>query len=126
MSLSTSLTKRHVEPGFDHPEEETIVQTIEDHSEDAPAFFASIILSTEAWRGDLLRLLARAPVEHTQPWAIAIAAAALHDEDTDVREAAISALEIWGGAEAKEMLESHRDPQAWLAEYAHRVAKEIG
>ena len=124
-SLSSVLFKNPVTPGLEHPEETTVNETLEDHGEDAAAFFASIVLSKEPWRGDLLRLLARAPDNLTRPWGVALAGAALSDPDIDVREAAVSALEAWGGSEARRMLESHNDPQPWLSEFAHRVAREL-
>jgi hypothetical protein len=124
-SLGASLSRRHVEAGYDHPSEQTLHDALEQYSADAQTVLANIVLTRGSHRGDVMRLIGRLPTELTDGWGIALASVALNDQDVDVRDAAIYALEQWGGAEAARLLSAHFDPEPWLTEYAHRVAEEL-
>jgi hypothetical protein len=50
---------------------------------------------------------------------------ALRHKDAEVREAAIRALEKWGGDEALRILRQHRDAEEWLNDYVRQGTLDL-
>jgi hypothetical protein len=59
---------------------------------------------SRAERAPLLRLVGRMPRLQVAPWGFSLVATALKDEDLEVRDAAIKALELWRGPVALKIL----------------------
>lgn len=124
--LAARLRDIPLSDGYDHPAEPLLRDAVTARGQEAASWFSWLVLTSgELWRADALRLLGRVSAEVIEPWGYDLAGAALLDRDVAVRDAAVCALEAWGGAKAAELLASHEDPEPWLTDYARRVAAEL-
>jgi hypothetical protein len=63
--------------------------------------------------------------EQVGSWGIAVVKKALRHADVEVRDAAIRALEAWGGNESLQILQLHRDPVGWINNYLLQVIADL-
>lgn len=73
----------------------------------------------------LLRLLGRSARVDTEQRK-ALVRWGLSSESVDVRDAAVQAVENWEDRSLLELLRGHREPVAWLADYAANVVFDLG
>lgn len=127
-----ALDREFVLDGMDHGAE----STLDDLLREAPglAFEAFVDLTRSGdhrLAADLLRLLGRSPAVAASPspyFATSrrfLLVRALESPSVDVRDAGVCAAETWGDLGLVPVLRGHRDPVAWLAEYAVAVAADV-
>lgn len=131
-----SLTILHllaVEPiddGYSHPAEDVIEKALKKHNISAPLWVQAIYsenIKHPSLAGGLLRCVGRLKNDLVEPWGRNMARRGLSHPDVEVREAAIRALEMWGGQESAEALKNHTDsePVVWLKNYLNQVIKDL-
>jgi hypothetical protein len=75
----------------------------------------------------ILRLLGRLQHGLVGPWGLSLAINGLSHNDIEVRDAAVRALEHWGGREAFKALKTRADSETvhWLAAYIKQVIMDL-
>jgi hypothetical protein len=125
-SLLESLREEPVEDGLTHPEEAILRKALYTYAAEVRAWLKQRTSSgLAAKRAGLLRLVGRLSQLQAAPWGYALIANALNDQDLEVRDAAIKALELWRGPLALKILREHRESERWLADHLRRVVEEL-
>ena len=73
----------------------------------------------------LLRCIGRMRFEQVGHWGLETMREALVHNDVEVRDAAIRALEKWGGDESVRILQQHRDREGWVNDYVAQVILDL-
>lgn len=73
----------------------------------------------------VLRCVGRLEYALVGRWGLQVVDDALHHVDVEVRDAAIRALEKWGGHESVRILRRHRDAEEWLNDYVRQVTLDL-
>jgi hypothetical protein len=120
-----------IEDGYFHPAEKLIEDSLKSSKFDPnhwvyAAYFKHIDTEPTLAAG-VLRLLGRFPRGQVGEWGMVIAINGLSHRDIEVREAAVRALERWGGHEALDALKTCVDaePIPWLATYIRQVIIDL-
>jgi len=125
-SLLDSLREQPVEDGVTHPGEAVLRTALRSYGAEVRAWLTDRVTSrSSAERAPLLRLVGRMPRLQVAPWGFSLVATALKDEDLEVRDAAIKALELWRGPVALKILGEHVESERWLADHLRRVLEEL-
>ena len=74
---------------------------------------------------DTLRLVGRLSRRLVYPWGFVMAMAALSQPNIRVRDAAVRALERWGGPMARQILAAHQETVPWLRRYVAGVISDL-
>ncbi len=119
-----------IDDGFTHPAEEVIEKALKEYKILAPAWLQAIYLKNfkrPSVAAGILRCIGRLPDDLVEPWGRDLASRGLSHPDLEVREAAIRALEMWGGQESAETLKTYIDsePVAWLKKYGKQVINDL-
>ena len=129
--LAYLLTLEPIEDAYDHPAEKLVEDSLKSSQFDPThwlykSYFENINRKS-LLSGAILRLLSRLPRSLVGRWGLVVAINGLAHRDIEVREAAIRALERWGGHEAFVALKAHGDaePMPWLAAYIRQVIKDL-
>ncbi len=72
-----------------------------------------------------LRCLGRLTNPGSSAWRAALVGGALAHSDVGVRDAAVQAVESWDGTDLIDLLEAHREGEAWLASYIGEVTQDL-
>lgn len=62
----------------------------------------------------------------TTQWRTGLIGAALAIDDVEIRDAAVQAVESWGGEDLLEILKSHQEPESWMRDYIQAVIEDLG
>lgn len=122
-ALFAAINEEPVEDGVVHRAEAVLAAHVEEFGATALVEHACGS-STPARSASLLRLLSRvsrldAEQRH------AIVRRGLASANVEIRDAAVQAAETWEDTALAELLRHHREPVAWLSEYARRVASDL-
>ena len=125
--IRTALEADPIEDGYSHPAEASLEKVIRDSSHHAGDWLIDI-LSSHRWnaslRAGLLRLLSRQkPL--TKEWRLRVIQVCLSSPNLELRDAAVQAAESWEDAGAVQLLQEHREPCTWLADYISRVTRDL-
>jgi len=127
--LVAQLLDESIEDGVAHPAEvsinkafhrspsaclQTLSQVLRDNYRDRPSLCASV-----------LRCIGRMSFDQAGHWGLKTANEALYHNDVEIRDAAIRALEKWGGNESVRTLRQHRDSEDWLNDYVMQVILDL-
>lgn len=127
--LIAILRDEPIEDGVTHPAEAVIAgvlckntsacknwlsRALEEHKVTHPSLAASIV-----------RCVGRLEYVQVDAWGMGVADDALRHGSVEVREAAVRALEAWGGRKALEMLRNHHDKRPWLDDYVQDVIADL-
>jgi hypothetical protein len=123
--LAVLFDEHDVEDGRAHVAERVLHRVLREQAGAAEWCSRAVLRPETRWRASLLRILGRQDIALVLPWGYDLAALALMDSDIEVRDAAVRALEHWGGEKAIELLGRHVDAAPWLTRYAQRVAAEL-
>lgn len=131
IQLLNSLKSEPVEEGYTHPAEEIIEKAL--HSSEPLAqgwleeFYDAAAISQPLIAADTLKIIGRLEFGLAQPWGNAIALRALNHPNVHVRDAAVQALELWGGITSRKILEQHlkKEKETWLVEYIKQVITDL-
>jgi len=129
----TILRLLEVEPiddGYSHPAEEIIEKALKKYNTLAPIWVQTIYLENfkrPSVAAGILRCIGRLKDDLVEPWGRSMARRGLSYPELEVREAAIRALEMWGGQESAETLKTYIDsePVAWLKNYVKQVINDL-
>lgn len=123
-AIHRAIERQPVEDGYSHPAEELVADHVER--------FGGGGLVEHTWSAngptdapDLIRLMGRTP-EIAPDLRRLIVERGLASGDVAVRDASIQAVETWEDASLIALIRAHRDPVGWLAEYAEKVARDLG
>lgn len=127
-ALVEALTVEPIENGYPHPVDETLDELDVGDPAGLGACFQRVFyrsLDKPALAAGLLLAASRLPRVVTDVWGQLLAAAGLRNPHPEIREAAVRALEHWGGAAAIELLSRHQEPLQWLARYVEGVVEDL-
>ena len=128
-SIVRALEDEPIEDGFLHPADKLIEAAMRADTMACREWLARTLTenfsSRPALAGAILRCISRLDHSRVVGWGGGLVRSALAHRDVEVREAAIRALEAWGGDEAISLLRNHADSEPWLAEYTQRVIKDL-
>jgi hypothetical protein len=125
--IRAALEADPIEDGYTHPAESFLEKVIRDSGDRAGDWLIGI-LSNDHWsvslRAGLLRLLSRQkPL--TQEWRLRVIQLGLSSPSIELRDAAVQAAESWEDAGVMQILQAHREPCTWLADYVSRVIQDL-
>lgn len=127
--LVARLIDEPIEDGVSHPAEQLIAQALRDNARVCHDWISEALV--EQYRthpslgASILRCVGRLRFEQVRGWGLRVVDDALGEQDVEVREAAVRALEAWGGTECLELLERHVDSVPWVNEYVRQVIMDI-
>lgn len=125
------LDMEPIEDGCSHPGEMLINRTLAKQGTASAQWIQAIYHENLNRRpsiaAGILRCLGRLSRNVTHPWGVSLAISGLSNSDIEIRDAAVRALETWGGPESLEALERHlgNESVAWLADYTRRVIADL-
>lgn len=119
-AIVQSISVHPVEDGVAHPMEASMAAFIVRYGVPNEIFTRGL---RPAQTAGLLHLLGRTRVPSwTQ---LNLLVSGLASNSVEIRDAAIQAAENWENPSLASVLRAHRDPRAWLADYASRVANDL-
>jgi len=128
-SLIALVLDEAIEDGVSHPGEDLIHEALHrsrcecldwlsgilnEHYKDRPSLCASI-----------LRCIGRLEQRQVGQWGLHVVDHALRSKDIEIRDAAVCALEEWGGDESVRILRRHHDTEDWLNAYVQQVIIDL-
>ncbi len=130
MTILRLLEAEPIDDGYSHPAEEVMENTLKSDKTLAPAWIQAIYLENfkrPSIAAGILRCVGRLKNDLVEPWGRNIARRGLSHSGIEVREAAIRALETWGGRESVETLKAYVDdePVLWLKNYLAQVITDL-
>ncbi|MCH7840306.1 MAG: hypothetical protein IID38_08745 [Planctomycetes bacterium] len=127
--LIAALLDEPIEDGVTHPAEHVIDEALRTNSSECRDWLSRVLVEHYQTRpsisASIVRCIGRLEYDQVGRWGMRVADHALRDKDVEVREAAVRALEAWGGCEALSILRSHSDSLAWLNEYVGQVIVDL-
>jgi len=119
-----------IEDGYPHPAERIIKKALETYHLTAIDWIKYAYLRNierPAIAAGILRCLGRLSSDLTSLWGIVMAASGLLQSDIEIRDAAVRALEAWGGLESLVTLKAHvqSEKSSWLKRYIEQVIKDL-
>jgi hypothetical protein len=130
MTILHLLEVEPIDDGHSHPAEEAMENALKRYKVLAPAWIQAIYLKNfkrPSAAGGILRCIGRLKDDLVEPWGRSMAIRGLSHPELEVREAAVRALEMWGGQDSVEALKVYIDgePVAWLKSYASQVINDL-
>lgn len=128
--LVFELDSETVEDGVVHTVEVAIQRALIRYPQDAPTWIKELfdeILAQEklSYASGLLQCLGRLRPEGIINIAKSLVIKGLGHENIELREAAITVIEQWGGEDMLEILRQHQEQVPWLANYAQKVIQDF-
>lgn len=122
-ALFTAIDEEPVEDGVVHRAEAAVAAYLREFG--ASGIVEHVCGASEASRpASLLRLLSRVTRLDAEQRR-AVVRRGLASTNVELRDAAVQAAETWEDAALADLLRRHREPVAWLSEYAQRVAFDL-
>jgi hypothetical protein len=126
--LRSLLLSEPTERGFAHPAEELIRRSLGScrplTADWIQAMFTENIMDARL-AAAILFVLGHLKRESVQPWGYAMTMTGLMHPDIEVRDAAVKALESWGGPDAVQILSRHHEKVSWLRRYVDGVISDL-
>lgn len=117
-----------VEDGVAHPAERILARALR-IGEQAAALDVIGALCVDTARPGFsaatLRCLGRLTNPGSSAWRAALVGGALAHTHLEVRDAAVQAVESWGGTDMIDILLAHRECEAWLTEDVREVTQDL-
>lgn len=127
--LITTLIDEPIEDGVTHRAEQVINEALRTNSSECRAWLSRTLAEHCQRRpsisASIIRCIGRVDYDQVEQWGLDVVDGALRNEDVEVREAAIRALEAWGGPEALDILHHHTDTEDWLKDYVEQVIVDL-
>jgi hypothetical protein len=119
-----------LEDGVSHPIEQRLKDELMNNPSGAPEVIQRLFdewSERPSFAAALLRCLGRLHPAIVGEWGLGLASNALSHRDVEVRDAAVSALELWGGDGARRALQKYaeQEPVSWLARYMKQVVTDL-
>ena len=124
--LRTAFEVHPFENGIEHAAEEIIA--LASHNEWVFTWFRDFCTDMErpSFAASVLRCLGRDPRIGSEEWRCGLIQEALAIDDVEIRDAAIQAVESWGGKDLVEILRTHEEPEPWMRQYVEDVIADLG
>ena len=126
--LQTDFVGTPVEAGMTHESERTLARALSNcQDEDVLGWIAEFCtdFGRPSVAASILRCLANLHNPGTTEWRIKLVRNALHTGHIEIKEAAVRAVEHWGGSDLLTVLSSHQEDVPWLREYIEGVIDDL-
>ena len=126
--LSAAFDAEPVEDGVVHPAERILDRALQTGGPStALGDVAALCVDTARpkFSAATLRCLGRLPPPGSSAWRLSVISEALAHSDVELRDAAVQAVESWGDPKLVDVLRSHREVEAWLADYIREVTEDL-
>jgi len=122
--ICAMLAEIPIESGIYHPAQATIAEALKSCGGKC---ITSLVFRAKlpCSRADLVQCISRLPLDSVDPWGYPLAKQLLQDENIEIRDGAICALEHWGGQEALVILRNHHDSSPILREYVAEILDDL-
>lgn len=127
-ALQASFEAAPLGDGSGHPAEKIIDEALQSGAGPSALGWLKAFCLDAARPGfaaSVLRCLGRQADAGTADWRVALVRDGLATDGVEIRDAAVQAAEAWGDLGMVEVLESHREPVAWLREYIGSVIDDL-
>jgi hypothetical protein len=115
-----------IEDGVTHAAQSLIEKALEEDETLASEWIRAFVdAQGPSFAAAALKCVGRLLSPGLEQWRMSLAEQALKHEDSEVRDAAVQALESWGGERAVEILTKHHEPRPWLQDYIDRVIRDL-
>ena len=126
--LQADFAAEPVEDGMDHEAERTLQRALNEHLQDEVLGWL-LEFCTDVQRpsfaSSVLRCLAYLDLPGSKEWRGDLVRNALLQDDAEIREAAIQAVEHWEESALVDLLQTHQDKDQWLDRYAKGVIRSL-
>lgn len=125
--LKAALESAPLEDGYSHAAEILLEKAIRNYGDRAGDWLVGVLSNqdqNDIFKAELLRLLSRLK-PFTSTWRVDIIKLGLSSSSLEIRDAAVQSAESWEEAEAIQLLEAHKEPCNWLADYTSRVIRDL-
>lgn len=127
--LIAAFLTEPIEDGVTHPAERVIDEALCADSAECQDWLSQVLVETYKTRpsisASIVRCIGRQEYDRVGNWGMRVVDDALQNSDAEVRDAAICALEAWGGSVAIQMLRRHEDTEDWLNAYVQQVIVDL-
>jgi hypothetical protein len=128
--LQMLIESEPMEDGIRHPMEQRLHRELSDNPGIAPSSIHELFHEWQerpSFAAALLRGIGRCEASVVGQWGFDLASNALFHQDVEVRDAAVSALELWGGDQARQALQEclENEPVPYLARYMRQVVEDL-
>lgn len=127
--LQADFVADPVEGGMDHEAENTLARVLaSDHGEDALEWIREFCTDAKrpAFASSVLNCLGNLELPGSAEWRVKLVRDALATGDTQVKDAAVQAVEKWGERGLVDILRTHQESVPWLHEYILGVIDDLG
>lgn len=127
-ALQASFEADPLEDGTGHPAEKIIDQALQSGAgSSALGWLRAFCLDAArpSFAASVLRCLGRQADAGNTNWRVELVRDGLATDGVEIRDAAVQAAEAWGDLGMVEVLESHREPVAWLRDYVCSVIDDL-
>lgn len=121
------LMEEPVEDGYSHPAELVLDETLKANRNGA-LWVQTLFIehhNNPAIATGILKCIGRLRCDLVEPWGPIMARTGLLEPSLEIRDAAVTALELWGGSESLEVLKNHMESTPWLARYIKQVIEDL-
>lgn len=121
------LIEEPVEDGCTHPAEALLEKSLKTNRE-AAVWIQSIFIDNHkkpVIATGILKCIGRLQYSLVGPWGKLMAKTGLSEPYLEIRDAAVTALELWGDSESLEILKDHIESTPWLARYIKQVIEDL-
>src|SRR5262249_973271 len=121
------LREEPVEDGYTHPTEGLLEKLLKTNRE-AAVWIQTVFIDhhkNPAIASGILKCIGRLRCDFVEPWGKLMVKTGLRESSLEIREAAVTALELWGDRESVEMLKDHTETIPWLARYIKQVIEDL-
>ncbi len=128
--LVFDLESEAVEDGVVHTAEVAIQKALDMYPQDTPMWINGLFLEMLSeqklsYASGLLQCLGRIKPDRIKSITKRLVTKGLSHESIELREAAITVIEQWGGEDMLEILHGHNDAVPWIAKYAQQVIQDL-
>jgi hypothetical protein len=121
------LIEEAVEDGCTHPAEAFLEKSLRTNRE-AALWIQSVFIDNHKKPGiatGILKCIGRLHPSLVGSWGKLMAKTGLSEPSLEIRDAAITALELWGDSESLGILKAHIELIPWLARYIKQVIEDL-
>jgi hypothetical protein len=120
-----ALFQRPIEDGVTHPAEAEVRAWLDADRSAACDWLSRAIRKERNSPAMIIRIIGRQDFKLAGQWGLCVADEGLQHSDAEIREAAVRALEAWGGSDALSILRRHNDSEPWLNDYVRQVVRDL-
>lgn len=127
--ILSAIDMEPVEDGLKHPAEIFIKTAIVNHEKLTIEWLNNLVLceSNASLIASILKCVGRLELDLCKGWGFDLINKALQHRDTEVRDAAVQALELWGNSNSIRLLKEHfkHEKILWLKEYVKKIIDDL-